>query len=166
MYSGYTRIYFTWKFHTEIYGHILSYTAKSHSCARIYRDGDMPKVYITRQKSYRKCYITSFNLLLQKWTSEQFHGKEGFYTASLRFSLFLDSIASDLFWIVVKQPRKLPKLISAISTVWGSTFCLKWSPRDFVGNFLQTPHIFPKKFFLCHVKWLLVPSHWHWVYTL
>ncbi len=74
---------------------------------------------------------------------------------------FLDSIASDLFWIVVKQPRKLPKLISAISKVRGFTFCLKWSPRDFVSNFLQTPYIFPKKFFLssCHVKWLLVPSH-------
>ncbi len=43
---------------------------------------------ITRQESYRKCYITSFNLLLQKRTSEQFHGKEGFYTASLRFSFF------------------------------------------------------------------------------
>jgi hypothetical protein len=40
------------------------------------------------QMSYRKCYITSFNLLLQKRTSEQFHGKEGFYTASLRFSFF------------------------------------------------------------------------------
>ena len=43
---------------------------------------------ITHQESYRKCYITSFNLLLQKRTSERFHGKEGFYTASLHFPLF------------------------------------------------------------------------------
>jgi hypothetical protein len=56
---------------------------------------------ITRQESYRKCYITSFNLLLQKRTSEQFHGKEGFYTASLRFSLFWTAslrICSESLW--------------------------------------------------------------------
>ena len=46
------------------------------------------RAIITRQESYRKCYITSFNLLLQKRTSERFHGKEGFYTASLHFPLF------------------------------------------------------------------------------
>jgi hypothetical protein len=58
-----------------------------------------PAGVITRQESYRKCYITSFNLLLQKRTSEQFHGKEGFSSLYSVASLFpfLDSIASDLF---------------------------------------------------------------------
>ncbi len=126
-----------------------------------------PALRTSAWHSYRKCYITSFNLLLQKRASEQFHGKEVFFTVSLHFFLFFwDSITSDLFWIVVKQPIKLPKLISAISKVRGFTFCRKWSPRDFVSNFLQIPYNFQRNSFNVMWKWLLVASHWHWVCTL
>ena len=61
---------------------------KCPCCTATWLMGVIHFMTITRQESYRKCYITSFNLLLQKRTSERFHGKEGFYIASLRFFLF------------------------------------------------------------------------------
>jgi hypothetical protein len=56
--------------------------------------------------------------------------KRGFIQRRFAFSFFgqhrFGSVLNrPIIIIVVKQPRKLPKLISAISKVRGFTFCLK-----------------------------------------
>ncbi len=115
----------------------IKFQSASANLSRNYNAATMSKSLVFH------CPMTERNETSER--IEQFHGKEGFYhsTASLRFSLFWTAslpsrICSESLWNS-QESYPLPKLISKVR---GFTFkfCLKWSPRDFVSNFLQTPY--------------------------
>ncbi len=107
---------------------------------------------ITRQESYRKCYITSFDMLLQKRTSEQFHGEEGFYTVSLHFSIFFEQHRFGSLLNCCETAKKVTKIDSSnfkgLRLYILSKMKSSWLCKQFIAN----PLHLPKKFFQRHVK--------------